>query len=326
MSNLANSNRDTTRTKLVAACVWISLVLVAPLLSAPAAAAVGGADAATAEKAVHAVLDDFHDAAAKADEVRYFGHFAPEGVFFGTDPGERWTVAEFREWASPYFQRDIAWAFTPHDRHVFLGPHQTVAWFDEIATSATYGDCRGTGALRLIDGAWKITQYNLTIPVPNDLAADLLRRIRGEAADVTQIVIVRHAEKVVEAGNNDPGLTEEGAARAERLAGMTARLGIDAVYATQFQRTQRTVAPTAAKAGVEVQIADAGDVRKLAELLREKHVGQTVVVAGHSNTVPGLLAALGIKGRIRIDDTDYGNLFVVTLCGNEAPILTALRF
>ena len=61
--------------------------------------------------AVTAVLDDWHAAAAAADEGRYFGHFAPGAVFLGTDATERWTVDEFRRYAHPYFAKGKAWSF-----------------------------------------------------------------------------------------------------------------------------------------------------------------------------------------------------------------------
>src|SRR5579872_3715690 len=67
---------------------------------------------------VAAVLDDWHQAASVADAARYFGHFAANGVFMGTDATERWTVAEFRAWAKPHFQRKSAWSFKPRDRHI----------------------------------------------------------------------------------------------------------------------------------------------------------------------------------------------------------------
>src|SRR5262245_30288035 len=70
------------------------------------------------QQAVTKMLDDWHDAAAKADEERYFRHFTPDAVFMGTDVTERWTRDAFREWAKPYFNRGKAWSFTPHDRFV----------------------------------------------------------------------------------------------------------------------------------------------------------------------------------------------------------------
>ena len=76
------------------------------------------ASAQTPAQQVAAVLDDWHQAASVADEPRYFGHFAPNGVFMGTDVTERWTVAEFRKWAKPQFERKSAWSFKPRDRHI----------------------------------------------------------------------------------------------------------------------------------------------------------------------------------------------------------------
>lgn len=119
-------------------------------------------------------LDDFHDAAAEADAERYFGHFTPDAVFLGTDPTERWTVAEFRAWAAPYFERDSGWTYHAIERHVSLASCGQVAWFDEVVRNATYGDLRGTGVLVLSEGRWRIAQYNLTFQVPNEVAGELL--------------------------------------------------------------------------------------------------------------------------------------------------------
>jgi len=145
--------------------------LIAALLLAGCAAAPRAAD-------VGAVLDDFHDAAAKADEERYFAHFAPEGVFLGTDATERWTVPEFRAYAHPHFARGNGWAYAPRDRHVSFSPAGDVAWFDELLDHASYGVLRGSGALRRIGAAWRITQYNLAFTVPNNAAEDVVARIR----------------------------------------------------------------------------------------------------------------------------------------------------
>jgi len=129
---------------------------------------------------VEAVLDDFHDAASVADEERYFAHFAPEGVFLGTDASERWTVDEFRAYAHPHFEKGLGWTYKARDRFVVFSPDGAVAWFDEMLDNTSYGELRGTGALRRIDGAWKIVQYNLTFTVPNDAVKDVVVRIKGE--------------------------------------------------------------------------------------------------------------------------------------------------
>ena len=128
--------------------------------------------------AVSAVLDAFHAAADKADEEAYFGLLAPNAVFLGTDATERWDKAAFQAFAHPYFATGKAWTFAPRDRHVDFSQDGRVAWFDELLDSATYGECRGTGVLEKGEGGWKITQYHLTIPMPNDLAKDFVARIR----------------------------------------------------------------------------------------------------------------------------------------------------
>lgn len=154
--------------------VMRKLVLLAILLSASAALA-------DSSKAIQAMLDDWHDAAADADESRYFAAMAPEFVFLGTDATERWDVAAFREFAHPYFAKGKAWTFVPRDRHVILAPNGDVAWFDEKLDSASYGECRGTGVVRRIGDTWKIAHYNLTIPIPNDLAKSVVQMIRSSS-------------------------------------------------------------------------------------------------------------------------------------------------
>lgn len=129
---------------------------------------------------INTTLNDWHRAAADADEARYFAAMAPELVFLGTDATERWDVAAFREFAHPYFAKGKAWTFTPRDRHVILSPAGDVAWFDEKLDSASYGECRGTGVVRKVGNAWKIAHYNLTIPIPNDLSKSVVEMIRGK--------------------------------------------------------------------------------------------------------------------------------------------------
>lgn len=148
--------------------------LLLPLLLVACSTAV----ASDPRAAIHKTLDDWHTAAAEAHEARYFAAMAPEFVFLGTDASERWDLAAFRAFAHPYFAKGKAWTFKPRDRHVMLAPSGDVAWFDEKLDSASYGECRGTGVLRRVDGEWKIAHYNLTIPIPNDLAKEFVEKIR----------------------------------------------------------------------------------------------------------------------------------------------------
>jgi phosphohistidine phosphatase SixA/ketosteroid isomerase-like protein len=270
------------------------------------------------------VLDDFHRAAAEADEARYFGHFTPDGVFLGTDPTERWTVDAFRRWARPYFARESAWTFVPRDRHVTVAPDGTCAWFDEVAESRHYGACRGTGVLRKIDGRWKIAQYNLTLPIPNERMAEVVRLLARDPADAASagslVLVVRHAEKAPDSGDGDPPLSARGSERARALAKLLRSARLGAVYATQYRRTRETVAPSARAAGLEIHARPAGEPERLVRTLLANRRGQTVLVAAHSNTVPRILAALGVKKRIMLADADYGDLFIVSpRAGQPAP-------
>lgn len=128
-------------------------------------------------KAVHVVLDDWHDAAAKADEARYFGHMTADSIFMGTDATERWGKQAFQAFAHPYFAKGKAWSFKAVRRAVTFSPDGQTAWFDEDLDTPNMGPCRGTGVLSLQAGRWVIRHYNLTVPIPNDLMGEVKNRI-----------------------------------------------------------------------------------------------------------------------------------------------------
>lgn len=129
---------------------------------------------------IHQLLDGFHAAAAAADEDLYLGYLAPEVVFLGTDPDERWQGDAFRGFVHSFFSRDKGWTYAPSSRSVELGEDGATAWFDERLENDFYGACRGTGVLQLRDGEWKIEQYSLSIPIPNEIASEIVERIRTE--------------------------------------------------------------------------------------------------------------------------------------------------
>src|SRR3954469_16903993 len=120
---------------------------------------------AGAREAIARELDAFHEAAARADEEQYFAHFAPGGVFLGTDATERWDVEAFRAYAHPHFARGHGWTIRSTRRAVEL--RGDIAWFDEDLDTANYGPARGSGVLVRIGGVWKIAQYNLALTIPN---------------------------------------------------------------------------------------------------------------------------------------------------------------
>ena len=154
-----------------------------PLLAAAGCATVPAMNPTDLTRDAEAVLDDFHAAASAADGPRYFGHFTPDGVFVGTDATERWTVEEFRAYADPHFSQGKGWTYAPRDRHVTIGADGATAWFDEKLDNEKYGQARGSGVLVRTD-RWRIAQYVLSFPVPNDKAGDVIALIRGDEPEL----------------------------------------------------------------------------------------------------------------------------------------------
>ena len=147
--------------------VLLLVALAAPLLRADETAA------------VKAVLDDFHAAAAAADHDRYTALMAEDIVFLGTDAGERWQGRAFADFAEPHFDSGRGWDYRPRDRSIQLSADGSVAWFDELLSHQTLGTCRGSGVLVREDGGWKVAQYNLSVPIPNDLVYGVAEQIRA---------------------------------------------------------------------------------------------------------------------------------------------------
>lgn len=135
-----------------------------------------------AEAEIAAVLDRLNAASTAADGPAYFGLFTPDARFIGTDATERWSLAEFRAYAEPYFARGRGWTYMPSGRVITVAPVdcRCIAWFDEELSNASYGQTRGSGVLRLTDDGWKIEQYVLSFAVPNDKADAVVAVIKGE--------------------------------------------------------------------------------------------------------------------------------------------------
>lgn len=132
------------------------------------------------EQIVAATLNTLHQAASDADYEAYSSVFAADAIFLGTDATERWTRDQFMGYAKPYFDQGRGWTYVMVERHVSIAADGATAWFDERLDNASYGETRGSGVLIKESGEWKISQYNLTIPMPNELAREFVDRIRGD--------------------------------------------------------------------------------------------------------------------------------------------------
>ena len=129
----------------------------------------------------------------------------------------------------------------------------------------------------------------------------------------TVVILVRHAEKAA-APAADPPLTEAGVARARALATALADANVRAVITTELIRTRETARSLADALGLPLETVHTGvlgvHAKAVADAVRA-HAGQTVLVVGHSNTIPSIIAALGGPKFGDICDTQYSNLFVL---------------
>ncbi len=143
---------------------------------------------------------------------------------------------------------------------------------------------------------------------------------------VTTIILVRHAEKVIDPNDSDPDLSPAGQARAQELVRMFGDAGINAIYATQYKRTQQTVKPLADKLGLPVNQVNAKSTGDLLAQIRSQNSGQVVFIAGHNNTVPEIIAALGGPTFPAIPETEFDNLYIVTVYRTGKAKVVKLRY
>lgn len=128
------------------------------------------------------------------------------------------------------------------------------------------------------------------------------------------VILVRHAERATQPAG-DPGLTPAGEQRAQALAQALGASGIQAILTTQYRRTRDTAALLAASLGVQPQVVGpasggaAGHAKAVAEAV--KALTGNVLVVGHSNTVPAIIAALGGPQMAELCETSYHHLFVL---------------
>ncbi len=166
----------------------INYIVIIPVLFMLVAGCSSGEDQSrqVQKKAINTILDDWHLAASEANFERYFMHFASDSaIFMGTDATERWTIAEFKPWAKPYFEDGQAWDFTPVERHVYLSDNGETAWFDESLDTPNLGPARGSGVLVKQEESWKIAHYNLSIPIPNAIVDTVVKQIDNALPDTS---------------------------------------------------------------------------------------------------------------------------------------------
>ncbi len=148
-------------------CIVAATLLLAATASAdsPAKAEIGR------------VLVTLHQRASEADFEGYFDLYHERAVFLGTDRDEYWPLPAFKRYTRARFETGTGWTYHPVERFVHVAGD--TAWFEERLRHDRYGETRGTGVLLRTRDGWKVTQYNLTLPIPNELFRDV-------AADIAE--------------------------------------------------------------------------------------------------------------------------------------------
>lgn len=144
-----------------------------------------------------------------------------------------------------------------------------------------------------------------------------------ESQATTTIIFVRHAEKA-DTGGDDPPLSEAGERRVAELTREMLEVdviaGIDAVYATPYRRTQQTAQPIADALGLPINTYDAIDpadedaTEDFVDGVLREHKGGIVLIVGHSNTVPAMIAGLGGHKNVpEIAEDEYDNIYILAI-------------
>jgi broad specificity phosphatase PhoE len=144
----------------------------------------------------------------------------------------------------------------------------------------------------------------------------------------TIVIVVRHAERAP--GSGDPPISDLGQQRATTLAEIGKLSGVSAIITTQLQRTRQTAAPLAEALKITPVVVPAqADVAKhaaeVAAAVRQ-HVGKTVLVVGHSNTVPAIVAALGGPKLPDLCEPEYDSLVTLVLEAGGSVRIVRTRF
>lgn len=133
---------------------------------------------------------------------------------------------------------------------------------------------------------------------------------------VTKIILLRHAEKEKD-GSKDPKLSKEGMLRAEKLNFMLSDFSIDKLFATAYIRTQKTLGVVSKSRNISITNYDARD-KNFAKQLVKNEMGKTIIVAGHSNTIPALVNALIKEDKYKdLSEEEYGKLWILTFSNEE---------
>ncbi len=139
------------------------------------------------------------------------------------------------------------------------------------------------------------------------------------------VFVVRHAERATD-DPRDPNLSEAGHRRAAELARVLGDAGVTTLVASEYRRTQQTLAPLAASRGIATTVIGAGSMDSLVAFVRALPPGSRAVIASHSNLVHLIVDRLAGVRPTPLTDTEYDRLFVVTVTSHGTGSVVTLRF
>ena len=165
-------------------------------------------------------------------------------------------------------------------------------------------------------------------PAPS-AAATSAAEAPGAEAGTTVVYLVRHGEKAAEPGP-DPRLSEAGRARAQALAAVLVDSGIQLILVTPYRRTRDTAEPLSDKLhislmSVNTEGGNATHVAGVAGVVRE-NAGKRILIVGHSNTIPGIIGALGGPKLPDLCDAQYATLHRLTIPATGTPTLATSSY
>ena len=138
--------------------------------------------------------------------------------------------------------------------------------------------------------------------------------IRSQETQTTTIYLIRHAEKADASKNSE--LSEQGIERALRWANYFEEIPLEIFYTTLTIRTQQTISSVASTKNKEIQFYQPATF-SLKEIAA-KHPGKTILIVGHSNTIPKHINDfLGEEIYEQIDENEFGNLYTISITNNK---------
>jgi broad specificity phosphatase PhoE len=140
----------------------------------------------------------------------------------------------------------------------------------------------------------------------------------------TTVILIRHADRT-SSTNSDPPLNTKGEARVQKLIHVLGQSGIEAIYHSHFIRSKQTAQPLAAHLpGIATKQLD--EALEIKNNILAHHAGKAVLVIGHSDTVPDLINQLSAGRMPVINDSEFDNLFIVTVLGTGKASITHLKY